>query len=153
MAWVTFDESKLKGGVGLTGPELNAVRTAALPDGVTDKLTEVLTTVIREVRGRVKACAKNSVVGEDGTIPDECLAAARARAVYELGMAIPGKQILTPQREDANKQAIAFLKDVAACQVAIEPRRRRAMSRPRRQRVEVIDVPARRASRSRNAGL
>jgi hypothetical protein len=117
MSWIAITEAHVKS-AGLTGPELSAARTTALPDGVTDTLADVISRVTAEVRGRVAACDQN-VLGEGATIPDECLTAALARIVFELGIRLPGRVVLTEQRDKANDNALRFLRDVAACDVAI----------------------------------
>lgn len=107
---------------GLTSPEYNAVRTAAIGGGQTGDsiVAEILGQVTTEVRGRVAACPKNPL-GLAGTIPDECKAAAVDLAIYRICKRIPGKAVLTQERTDANSQAISFLRDVAACSVALVP--------------------------------
>ncbi len=150
--WVEITETDVKA-AGLTGPELNAARTAAPADGVTDTFAYVRDRVVREVRGRVKACSRNSQLGPEGTIPDECLEHALALLVARLARRIPKGVILTEQRRDAEKDALAFFRDVAACDVVIEPPETVGDETTAAPIAEVIDVPARRASRSRNAGL
>jgi len=118
MPWITLVEDDLKS--GLTGPELTAVKTAALAAGQPAVVAEILTQVTTEVRGRVAACARN-VLGEAGTIPDECKSAAVDVAVYRICKRLPGKAVLTQERIDANNNAIEFLRDVARCDVAIVP--------------------------------
>jgi len=118
MSYITLVESDLAS--GLTGPELTAVKTAALVAGQTGVVQEILDQVTTEVRARVAACAKN-VLGEAGTIPDECESAAIDIAIYRICKRIPGRVVLTAERSDANANAIAFLRDVARCDVAIVP--------------------------------
>lgn len=118
--WITLQAADLLS--GLTSPEYNAVRTAAIAGGQTGDsiVAEILSQVTTEVRGRVAACAKNTL-GEAGTIPDECKAAAVDVAIFRICKRIPGKAVLTQERIDANSQALAFLRDVADCGVALVP--------------------------------
>lgn len=150
--WVAVTETDAKA-AGLTGPELSAARTAAAAAGVADTFEYVRDRVVREVRGRVKACARNSVLGEDGTIPDECLEHALALLVARLARRIPGKVLLTEERRDAERDALAFFRDVADCKVVIEPPETAGDETSAAPRAEVIDVPTRRTGRCRNAGL
>ena len=118
MAWITIAEAHVKT-AGLTAVELNAARTLLLPSGETDTLSDVIARVTSEVRGRVAACSRNVLDETTTKIPEECLNAALARIVFELCVRIPGKVLLSDQRDKANDQAIAFLRDVARCDVAI----------------------------------
>jgi hypothetical protein len=79
----------------------------------------VIARVTSEVRGRVAACSRNTLDATTTKIPDECLNAALARCVYELTIRIPGKVLLTDERIANNKDAQAFLRDVARCEVAL----------------------------------
>lgn len=101
----------------INGPSIGAARTAALKSGQSDPLPEAIDQVTREVRGRVAACARN-VLGEEGTIPDECKTAAIDMCVYRLCKRL-GAALLTSAVTDANNIALAFLRDVARCEVAI----------------------------------
>jgi hypothetical protein len=104
----------------LSAPELAAMRTAATGAGQTDPLGEVLAQVTREVRGFVAACADNRLGPED-TIPDELLGAAINRARYELATRLPVASLLTDARTEANRDALAILRDTAACRFRIVP--------------------------------
>lgn len=112
MAWVELTEDIVKGSAGLTAVELGVVRTLLTSAGV-DTLTDVLSGVAQEVRGYV-AASHSTALGDGLTIPGELLRAALARAVYELSVRIPGKVVLTPQREAANASAVKLLENVAA---------------------------------------
>jgi hypothetical protein len=115
--WISVTESDLA--TALTGPELSAAKTAALKAAQADPVPEDIAQVTREVRGRVAACRSNQL-GAAGTIPDECKAAAIDMVVYRLCKRVPGKALLTAERADAYDKAIAFMRDVANCNVAIE---------------------------------
>lgn len=117
MSWIALVEADVLR--KLAAPELDAARTAVLDAGQDDPLAGVITEVTREVRARVAACSKNTL-GPAGTIPDECEAAALARIRFELSTRLPGGVLMDEDRRRANADAIAFLRDVAACNVAIE---------------------------------
>lgn len=149
MAWRAITEDDVKGS-GLTGPELTAARTTANPSGVTDRLSEIIANVTTEVRGYA---GRRNPLGEGATIPDECILAALARIVFELALKIPGKILLSDQRDKANSNAIRFLERVAAGDVVIVPPTDHAASQPSQPRAEVVSVPPRRTSRDQLAGL
>ncbi len=118
MSWITITEAHVHT-AGLTAPELNAARTLLLPGTETDTLSDVIERVTSEVRGRVAACSRNTLDADGTKIPQECLNAALARIVFELCIRLPGRAVLTEQRDKANDQAISFLRDVARCDVAL----------------------------------
>jgi hypothetical protein len=115
--WVALTENDIA--TGLTGPEFNAAKTAALKPGQPDPIAEVIVEITREVRARVAACNANTL-GPAGTIPDECKRHAIAIAVFCLGKRLPRAVLLDEDRRHANNQAVAFLRDVAECKVALE---------------------------------
>lgn len=115
--WIALTEADVA--TGLTGPELTAAKTAALKVGQTDPVADVIDDVTREVRSRVAACKANSL-GDAGMIPDECKGHAVSLCVFRLAKRLPRAVLLDEDRRTANTQAIAFLRDVAACDVALE---------------------------------
>lgn len=119
MSWITLTEADVI--TKLSGPELAAMKTAALQAAQTNPLTEVITQVVREIRGYVAACQRNTL-GDGDTIPDELLGAAVSRIRFELATRLPVASLLTQARTDANSQALTLLRDVAACKfLVIEP--------------------------------
>lgn len=98
----------------LTGPERTAVQRAATEPGQADPLETILADVVKEVRGYVAAYNGNTL-GEGDTIPDELRGAAVARARFEAFTRLPvGRSLLTEDRVEANRSAVAVLRDVAA---------------------------------------
>lgn len=152
MAWSEITETEAKA-AGLTGPELNAARTVALASGITDSFVYVRDRVVAEVRGRVKACPRNTQMGPEGTIPDECMEHALALLIARLARRIPGRVVLTPERADAEKSALQFLRDVAACEVAITPPTTASDEPSASPSLHIIKAPARKASASDLSGL
>jgi len=117
MSWLTLAESDVK--QRLSATEFDAVKASALATGLTNAITEALTEITNEVRGYVAACNANQL--ETGAkIPPECLSAARDRLAYVLSLRLPTALPLNDHRVEANKAAIEFLKDVAACKVGVE---------------------------------
>jgi hypothetical protein len=118
MSWIIIAEADVIS--KLSGPELAAMKTAALQAAQGDPLPEVISQVTKEIRGYVAACSVNSL-GDGATIPDELLGFAINRIRYELATRLPVASLLTTARTDANSQAITALRDVAACKFKVIP--------------------------------
>lgn len=117
MPWITLAEADVL--TKLAAPELAAMKTAALGAGQANPLPEVITQVVREVRGYVAACDRNRL-GEGATIPDELLGAAISRIRFELATRLPVASLLTDARREANRDALTLLSRVAACTFVLE---------------------------------
>ncbi len=109
--WITLTETDVQ--TRLSGPELAALKSAALATGQSDPLPALVASVAREVRGYVAAGERNTL-GPAGTIPDELESASLARVRYELATRLPVASLLTEARKEANRDALARLRDVAA---------------------------------------
>lgn len=118
MAWTTITEDFVL--TKLSGPELAALKSSALQAGQANPLPEIITQVVREVRGYVGGCSSN-VLGEGETIPDELLGAAVSRIRFEFATRLPVKSLLTDDRRTANTDAIQLLRDVMRCDFQIVP--------------------------------
>lgn len=116
MAWITLSESNVI--TKLSGPEIAAMKTAALQAAQTNPLPEVITQVIREIRGFVAGCSENTL-GDGETIPDELLGVAISRIRFELATRLPVASLLTEDRREANRNALSLLSAVAACKFRI----------------------------------
>lgn len=116
MSWIEVTEAKVI--AKLSGPEIAAMKTAALQAAQANPLTEVISQVVLEIRGYVAGCSSNTL-GEGATIPDELLGAAVSRIRYELATRLPVASLLTEARQDANAAAITLLRDVAACRFKV----------------------------------
>ena len=117
MAWKTITDLDVLG--KSTGGEVDAARTAALAVDQADPVPGIIDQVVREVRGYVATCSRNSL-GPAGTIPDELLGAALNRIRFECATRIPGGALLDEDRRTANRDALAMLRDAAACKITIE---------------------------------
>lgn len=117
MSWITLVPDDLA--ERLAAPEYDAVRKAAI--GVYgQEQAKVLADVVAEVRGRVAACARNSL-GPAGTIPSELRAAALAIFRWRFLTRVPGlKALLTDARRDEYNDALRLLEATAACKYAVE---------------------------------
>lgn len=152
MSWITVTEDVIL--AKLSGPELAALKTSALQAGQANPLPEVITQVVREVRGYVGGCAAN-VLGEGETIPDELLGAAVSRIRFELATRLPVKSLLTDDRRTANTDAIQLLRDVMRCDFKVVPPVTAAA--PEEQAgggsAQVVATTTRRATRAQLDGL
>lgn len=150
MAWITLTAADLLG--KFAGAEDDAARTAALAVGQADPVPGIIEQVVREVRGYVAGCAQNNV-GPEGTIPDELKGAALNRIRFECSTRIPGGALMDEDRRASNRDALALLRDVAACRLAI--------TQPETVSPEIIAGPGfqvasnnrRKARRDQTAGL
>lgn len=116
MSWIEVTEAKVI--AKLSGPEIAAMKTAALQAAQANPLTEVINQVVLEVRGYVAACG-NNILGDGSTIPDELLGATVSRIRFELATRLPVASLLTEDRRAANRDALTLLRDVAACKFSI----------------------------------
>jgi len=98
--------------------EIDAARTIALADGQADPLAEVVSRVVKEVRGYVGGYTTNSLA-EGDTIPEECEDAALALIRWRLCSRLPVASLLTDARRAEKDEALTFLRDVSAGRIAI----------------------------------
>lgn len=118
MAWISVTAAELLR--TLTGPEKQAVSTAALASGQADPVPGILADVVHEVRGYIAANTRNTL-GLAGTIPEKLRLVTLSRARYEALTRLPiGRSILTEDRVSANDAARQLLRDVAAGRFQIE---------------------------------
>ena len=150
--WITLTESAVL--TRLSGPELTALKTAALGTGQTNPLTEVITQVVREVRGYVSASTRNRL-GTGETIPDELSAAALSRIRFELATRLPVASLLTDARREANRDAIALLRECAAGRFTLVAPETEAADQAANASGPAVSTsnPTRQWSRSGQAGL
>jgi hypothetical protein len=114
--WITLTEADVL--TRITAPELAAIKTAATAPGQENLLTETIASIVREVRGHVAACERNTL-GPEGTIPDELGLAALNRIRYEIATRLPIASLLTEQRVKSNEGSVRLLEKTAACQFLI----------------------------------
>lgn len=105
--------------VGLNNAERAAYRASLLPDGETDRLPDILTAVTAQIRGAVRSCRSNVLDPDPTTVPESSVIYAGAIARYRLMAHFPGG--VSSARETEYKEAVQWLRDVAACRYLIEP--------------------------------
>lgn len=119
MSWVAIDADNIRS--RYTQLERDAFAgAAALGEDGYDPLPEIIEQVTEMVRGYVAGCASNPM-GPDGLIPQRLMDAAvsiiRYKVVARLPQTFPA---FTEQRRKEYEDAIAQLKDVAACKFAVD---------------------------------
>lgn len=151
MSWQIIAESDVI--TKLSGPEIAAMKTAALQAAQANPLPGIITQVVGEVRGYVAACERNTL-GDGATIPSELLGAAIARIRYELATRLPVPGLLTDDRRKANDHAITLFRDVARCDFAIvQPATPADDQASGGNSVETVTSTPRRATRDKLSGL
>lgn len=113
-SWIPLTEDHL----GLNNAETQAYREAHLRDNQADRLPDILKQVVMQVRGAVRSCRSNQLSPDPDLIPESATYYAGAIARYRLMSSFPGG-VSTPRQEEY-KEAIAWLRDVAACRFLIE---------------------------------
>ena len=109
MNWLLLTPETLQPKVN--GPELGALRAAALRGGQPDPLQEILSEVILEIRGHVAAGGFG--LGPADTLPENLLGAALALIRYRLYTRLPGARSITDARWHDNEDALMLLRQVA----------------------------------------
>lgn len=116
MSWVSLTREHVMD--RMAEHELDAIEQTG--GGPGDRLTGILAQVTALVRGKVAACRSNTL-GDAGKIPEECVFAAATLCRHALRSALPvmagDAELETRRAEYAG--AMAFLDQVAACEVAI----------------------------------
>lgn len=149
--WIELTEDEVL--TRLSGPEVAALKSSALADGQADPLPAIIAGAIREVRGRVAACASNTL-GEGDTIPDELKDHALAIIRYRLCTRLPKmKALLDDLRVKEYEDAMGALRDAAACKFAIEQPDAVSDERVAGPAVELVSSRERRATRQKMEGL
>lgn len=150
MSWITLSEADVI--TKLSGPEIAAMKTAALQALQVNPLPEVIRQVVLEIRGYVAACERNTL-GAGQTIPDELLGAAISRIRFELATRLPVTSLLTEDRRSANADALQRLRDVARCDFGIVQPEIPAEEQAGGPAVEVTSTTTRRYTRDQLKGL
>ena len=136
----------------LSGPEIAAMKTAALQAAQANPLPGIISQVVGEIRGYVAGCERNKL-GDGETIPSELLGAAISRIRFELATRLPVSSLLTEDRRSANSNAISMLKDVSACRFLIIQPVTAATQQAGGPAVQIATSTTRRADRAKLSGL
>jgi hypothetical protein len=118
MAWLSLDDDSITS--ALSGPELDALRTAALESGQPDPVEAVLQQVARLVRG--KCAAAGIALGTGISIPDELVLAATSITRFNCLTRLPGMVFLQDDwRKTAHADGLKLLDQVASGDFAVVP--------------------------------
>jgi hypothetical protein len=151
MPWITLTETDII--TKLSGPEIAAMKTAALQSGQANPLTDVISQIVAEIRGYVAGCARNTL-GDGESIPSELKGAAISRIRFELATRLPVASLLTEDRKTANANALSLLRDVAACRFAlVQPATAAEDQAANETAVALVSSTTRKATREKLSGL
>jgi phage gp36-like protein len=103
----------------LTGAELSAVESVAVASGESDPLPGTLAAAVQLARGYIAGCPRNRL-GPADTVPDALLSVVCAIARWNLLNRFPDVGITTDARRGEYSDALATLRDAAACRLAVE---------------------------------
>lgn len=149
--WIELTETHLK--EALSGPEVEAFRTAALADGQSDPVPGLIEAVVRQIRSRVAAC-KSNTMGAGLTIPDETLNSAKAMLAWEMLTRLPGNDpSLYETREKRKNDALKYLDSIAKCDAVIEQPATPSEEVIATPRFEQVSGNPRQATRRKLSGL
>ena len=119
MPWIHLTLSHIKS--RLSEVEIDAYEEVGRSDG--DEASRVtgpsgiIYQITQLIRSKVSSCTEN-VLGEEGTIPDECIHAAVSIARHNI-TSTPGGDGGERDRDDEYRDAMNFLRDIARCDVKI----------------------------------
>lgn len=116
MAWLALTDTEVK--TRLAGAELTALQTAALADGQTDPLPEIIEQVVDEVRGYISS--GGYTLGTSQTIPARLVGSALALIRYRAATRLPSSGMLDEDRRNEYKDAIRLLERVSEGKFSIE---------------------------------
>ena len=153
MSWISLTTEDLKN--YLSGAEYDGLTTAALATGQdADEVAEsVIADTIQIVRGYVAGCAQNTL-GSGATIPQELKTPALVIARSSIFGRLPGMQALNDDtRQQAVRDAMALLRDVAACRFKLEQPATPTTQVVSGPSVEVVNSRTRTATRETMGGL
>ena len=118
MPWITLSESNLQ--ASLSGGEIESFKTAALAEGQSDPVAELLARITLHVRGYVAAGKWR--MGPDGTVPPTLVRSAVALCVIDV-MSRPAAAVIDDEgktRANAATAAQRTLEAVAARGMTVE---------------------------------
>jgi hypothetical protein len=150
MSWIPLTETEVI--TKLSGPEISAMKTAALQAAQVNPLPGIISQVILEIRGYVAACQRNQL-GDGETIPDELQGAAISRIRFELATRLPVASLLTEDRRTANANALTLMRDAAACRFLIVQPATAAADQAAGPAVQLVSSTTRKATREKLSGL
>jgi hypothetical protein len=104
-AWTTITLADLND--YLAGAQVNALNTAALAAGQTDRFTKTMTDMVNRIRTGIESCPRNRISATPLTVPPELKWVACYLIIEALQAAVPGVKLTDDQRNQiarANEQ-------------------------------------------------
>ena len=150
MSWITIaDPADIL--TVLSGPELDALRAAALAAGQVDPVQPAIDLVVDKVRGYIASCSRNKLDTNAATIPSRLKQAALDLIAIEIMKRAAGTIIDSGgQRVESAKTATRLLEQVARCEYSIDDASSGAEGTGY---IQVARTGARRATRDTMEGL
>ena len=100
MAWITLSTEDIRS--RLAAAELSALSSAALAEGQSDPLPEVITQVVDQIRGSIAGNQQNTL-GPSGTLPERLKSAALNIIRFELATRLPFSNESSPIKTSLKK--------------------------------------------------
>jgi hypothetical protein len=117
VSWITLTVADVAR--KLTGPELEACRTAAIEAAQPDPVPLLIEDAVGKIRGYCATCSRNKL-GPANTIPERLVDTALVLIRWSALNRMPDVGLTTEARRTEYTDAISLLKEVAACDFTIE---------------------------------
>lgn len=115
--WIVIAESDLND--YLVAAQMDALKNAALASGQTDPFPRVMPDIASRIRAEVRGCAINKVSNLANSIPPDLKADACFLIIEAMSARLSPALPLNQDQKDACREARAYLKRIAACEVPI----------------------------------
>lgn len=147
MPWINITPADIK----LSEDEKGVISTLAGEAGG-DPFISAIESAINEVRGFIAAWRLN-LLGAEGTIPDTLKDTVLSIARYKL-LNLPGAGgLITEDRRNEYKDAVALCRSVARGEFAVEQPAEAIPNTAQAKTIEVVSAPDRQFTRDKLAGL
>ena len=115
-AWITLSLADLND--YLAGAQVNALNTAALAAGQTDRFTNLMTDMVNRIRVKIEGCPRNRVSATPLTIPPELKWVACYLIIEAMQAGVPGLKLTDDQRDQIIR-ATDQLNRIADCKETV----------------------------------
>jgi hypothetical protein len=116
MLWIVIAASDLDD--YLVGAQAEAIRTAALGVGQSDRFARVMPDVAARIRNEIQACSGNLVSATPNAIPPELKTIACQLIIEAMQAALPGLE-LTENQGNLIRDGRRYLERIAKCEIAV----------------------------------
>ena len=100
-AWVAIQLSDLND--YLAGAQVNALNSAALAAGQSDRFTKIMTDMMNRIRVKIESCPRNHISATPLTVPPELKWVACYLIIEAMQAAVPGLNLSDEQRNQIGK--------------------------------------------------